>query len=68
MKNIYNMKLNEEYIYRRVDGQLALHITRVPGGWIYFQYDKSCDIGSSSFVPYDNEFSDYNWELPIKQT
>ena len=51
MKSIYNMKLNEEYIEDRCKNQLTLYITRVPGGWIYFQYDKSRNIGSSSFVP-----------------
>lgn len=54
--NLYKMKLNEVIIERRPDQPVSFIITRVPGGWIYFHLDKSANIGSSSFVPHNDEF------------
>ena len=36
----------------------ALHVRRVPGGWIYTEYDKDGEDTyiSSVFVPFNNEF------------
>lgn len=59
-KSIYDLKLNET-LEHFVEGDehphaLAYSVIRVPGGWVYSSFDKGHNIGSSAFVPYNNEF------------
>lgn len=51
---LYKMELHERLQFD--DGGLFTCILRVPGGWIYRSYDKSHEILSSVFVPFNNEF------------
>lgn len=59
-KTIYNLALHEILITSECDGGHSLFTTvmRVPGGWIYRSYDKSCKIMSCVFVPLDREFKE----------
>ena len=57
-KLIYNMELHEE-----VSVSSSLYILRVPGGWMYKQYQSELgtDVGaysllSMTFVPFSEEF------------
>ncbi len=54
MNNIYDLKLHEVLIVE--DGSLFSTAMRVPGGFIYRSYDKSHQLLSCTFVPFDNEF------------
>jgi len=64
MKNIYNLELFEETFQDRDQyGSRVLSVRRVPGGWIFTEFEES--IGeendcqkrlSSVFVPYNEEF------------
>jgi hypothetical protein len=48
---IYNMKLHEE------KGYVTFLIRRVPGGWLYLEWDSEKDrTHMSSFVPFHDEF------------
>lgn len=47
-KVIYELDLFEEVNYA------GYYITRVPGGWIF-----STNRGSTCFVPFNNEFMEY---------
>ena len=52
-KTIYNIKLHESI---SIDTVIIL---RVPGGWIYDEYDDNKDITTTStFVPYNDEFNE----------
>ena len=53
-KDIYNLKLHETLEFD--DFGLFTVILRVPGGWFYRSYDKSQNIATGVFVPFDNEF------------
>lgn len=53
--NIYNLKLNEALILDDGDYQFSTQVLRVPGGWIYTNFDKSHSLASSVFVPYNKE-------------
>lgn len=48
--NIYNLELHEVTVITN-----GLHVTRVPGGWIYESFIDEVSI-SSTFVPFNNEF------------
>lgn len=52
--SIYELKLHE--VARVHDGALFIQALRVAGGWIYLSFDKSSQIMSQSFVPFNNEF------------
>lgn len=52
--DLYTIKLGDSCIIE--DGSLWIEAFRVPGGWIYYFMDKSHNILTSSFVPFDNEF------------
>lgn len=54
--SIYDLKLNELVPVSDPGDWVMTLVTRVPGGWIYSQYDKSNSIMGSCFVPFDNEF------------
>ena len=59
MKSIYELELHEtleHFVSTEIRDALAYCVIRVPGGWVYSTFDKSSKIGSSVFVPYDNEF------------
>jgi hypothetical protein len=64
MKNIYNLDLFEEtFSEREQHGSRVLSIRRVPGGWIFTEFEDSHGDGSdvqsrlsSVFVPYNDEF------------
>lgn len=55
-KDIYSMELHEFFMVGDVNDSLATTVLRVPGGWVYSQFDKSHNISSSVFVRFDNEF------------
>ena len=48
-KDIYKMKLHEAI---KLDGYPDIVITRVPGGWIYGDWN----IVGGCFIPYNKEF------------
>jgi hypothetical protein len=52
--NIYKMKLHESFWV----SSIAKSITRVPGGWLYGDWDTERDqpIEGATFVPFHNEF------------
>lgn len=53
---IYQMELHETAYYNN-----NWEILRVPGGWIYtqYQFDDSIDtVNTSTFVPFNNEFQE----------
>ena len=52
--DIYALELHETKEVS--DGSLFVQVLRVPGGWIYHAFDKSHNILSSLFVPFNNEF------------
>lgn len=54
-KELYDMELHECRPMSK-----TWNVLRVPGGWIYIQIYPSADREYHTFVPYDNEFSDYN--------
>ncbi|WP_432221270.1 hypothetical protein ACRASX_11115 [Flavobacterium sp. TMP13] len=63
MKNIYELKLMEETFQDREQySQSALSVRRVPGGWIFTDFEDSPEDNatqarlSSVFVPYNEEF------------
>ncbi len=64
MKNIYDLKLLEETFQdREQHSTRGLSVRRVPGGWIFTEFDDSQGDGSdiqtrlsSVFVPYNEEF------------
>ena len=59
MKSIYDLKLHEStYAVDGIHASLCVLVTRVAGGWVYNSFDTSNNIGSSVFVPYNNEFID----------
>ena len=54
---LYNMKLHEQKsVGDHLLDTVATQVTRVPGGWVYSQLDKSCNVMGTCFVPFDNEF------------
>ena len=53
-KSIYELKLHEVSIVK--DDSLFTKAIRVPGGWIYISFDKPNNIGTSVFIPFNNEF------------
>ena len=54
MKTIYDLKLHESLMLDR-----GLSIMRVPGGWIYDNWDAQHDIPKTGvFVPFENEFQE----------
>ena len=55
-KNIYNLKLHQ--CLELDDPHLYNTILRVPGGWVYRSFDKSCSMMTSCFVPLNNEFQE----------
>ena len=55
-KQIYSMNLHEMIIVGEISHSLATVVLRVPGGWVYSQFDKSHNMSSSVFVPFDNEY------------
>jgi hypothetical protein len=62
--DIYAMELHEEIELDKYNT-----ILRVPGGWIYRNWtysDRSDWQGHSSFVPYDNEFQDNEFQSKEK--
>ena len=52
-KLLYSMVLHQTYTFSN-----ELHVTRVPGGWIYDRTlsSKTASYLQSIFVPYDGEF------------
>jgi hypothetical protein len=50
-KTIYDLELFERY---EIDD--STHMTRVPGGWIYFRWHNARDHVTETFVPYNVEF------------
>ena len=56
MTDIYEMKLHEMIMVGKPTDILATTVLRVPGGWIYSQFDKSHTMTASVFVRFDNEF------------
>ena len=52
--DLYKMILHETYRDDTAEGHRI--ITRVPGGWIYTFHRLDCNIMTSVFVRYDNEF------------
>lgn len=54
MDKIYNLKLGESI----EDEKTGYHITRVPGGWVFYKYYAGMNSSSktSVFVPFNNEF------------
>lgn len=54
-KDIYKLKLHETIEIKT--GYIDYFVTRVPGGWIYF--NKRLDSGqmNSAFVPLNQEFN-----------
>lgn len=64
MKNIYDLKLLEETFQdREQHSTRVLSVRRVPGGWIFTEFDDSQGDGndiqtrlSSVFVPYNEEY------------
>jgi hypothetical protein len=50
-KDIYKMRLHEQL--RITD---HLYIRRVPGGWIYTEYNPNSEAENAVFVPFDNGF------------
>ena len=56
--DIYKMKLHEMRRVGEPSDPLATTILRVPGGWVYSQFDKSNSMLSSVFVPFDNGYQD----------
>ena len=57
-EKLYAMKLHEMLQVGEIKHSLATTILRVPGGWVYSQFDKSYRMTASVFVPFDNEFQD----------
>jgi hypothetical protein len=55
-KAIYKLKLHEAHAFD--DLGLFTTVLRVPGGWFYRSYDKSHNIATGVFVPFDTEFQD----------
>ncbi|WP_267739633.1 hypothetical protein [Myroides injenensis] len=56
-KTIYDLKLHESLKFRsRISESslLTFNVTRVPGGFIYQNYDRNAVI----FVPYNEEFKE----------
>lgn len=68
MKNIYELELFEETFQEREKySPSALSVRRVPGGWIFTDFQDSQEEGnviqtrlSSVFVPYNDEFKNKN--------
>ncbi len=58
MNCVYKLKLHEMKMFGNVQDALATTALRVPGGWVYSTFDKSHNIGSSVFVPWNNEFQE----------
>ena len=64
MKDIYKLELFEETFEDREQyGNSGLSVRRVPGGWIFTNFEDSHEDGnaiqsrlSSVFVPYNEEF------------
>lgn len=54
MEEIYKLKLNESIEY--IEHDINTRILRVAGGWVYTVFNRGNDMGSSCFVPFDNEF------------
>jgi hypothetical protein len=52
--NIYELKLLESCELNEND--VWTSILRVPGGWVVRSWDKSHQIMSAVFVPFNNEF------------
>lgn len=73
MKNIYDLKLFEEIFEDREQyGNSGLSVRRVPGGWIFTDFEDSHEENntvqsrlSSVFVPYDEEFHPRHKPKPI---
>lgn len=55
-KDVYKMKAHEMRMVGEIKDSLATVVLRVPGGWIYSQFDKSHNMTASVFVPFNNEF------------
>ena len=53
-KTIYELELHERLVV--VDGNFFTECLRVASGWIYITFDKSHNMLSSVFVPFDNNF------------
>ena len=68
MKNIYDLKLFEETFQDREQYDTRfLSVRRVPGGWLFTEFEESIGEGndcqkrlSSVFVPYNEEFKTKN--------
>lgn len=57
----YKMDLNEVLTIEESNSAiLAERVRRVPGGWVYMSIDKSHNLLSSTFIPFDNEFQESN--------
>lgn len=67
--NIYDMKLHEvklisinsPFIYKQ------FMVTRVPGGWLYQQYNVAVE-NNGIFVPYHDEFRNYSFNQAPRQS
>ena len=49
--NVYDLELHEGIVIDQ-----TLHVTRVPGGWIYETPSNEEGFYTPVFVPYSNEF------------
>jgi hypothetical protein len=54
-EDIYNLKLHEQTVVIDAWGYVVTTL-RVPGGWVYTSINKGSGIGTSVFVPFNNEF------------
>lgn len=62
---LQKMELND---MRFLDLNFA--VRRVPGGWIFEYYNKSGEIKTTQFVPYNEEFisTKLNWNESLPKT